>query len=216
MSRVADILKMPAHKRRRLRLGKRRGHYAIEEKRSFSKEELLAFLKSRMYRTRSALRDGRVAGEPRCYDYEKAFGTWTEAVKEAFDIKEKDKSKEAEYMIESVIKFKLWTYRKYIAARMYAPDVVRSYYAVRKEWGDYANLKWAARTLSMEKLLDDYLKLARRMGRIPSIPECKARGLDMTKAVNHFGSKKKMDECLEGKVDEKRKRGKRKTRRPVR
>ena len=199
MWKVDDIYNMPAQKRKRLRLGKSRGRYAVEGKRSFSRERLLEFLKEKGYKTRDALRAGRVKGEPNSFDYEKEFGSWQVAVNEAFGVRNETEEKRLRYMVKCVIKFDLWTWRSYQEARVEAPTVIPSMHEVKKLWGSYANMRWTARMSSFKKSLEDYLKLWRRLGRKPDMADCEKHGLNMDRPINHFGSKSEMDSFLEGK-----------------
>jgi len=184
MSRTDDILNLPAYRRRKLRLGKPRGKYNPKETRSFSEEELLSFLQERNYRTRKALRGGRKSGEPSGNDYDKAFGNWGEALKLAFPVKDRDvdEQERANYMAKAIAFHGLWTFRQYVAARKRGNGGVPSSYEKLGIWD----------------------------GVVPSIYELKKswgrNGLNMDKAIDHYGSKKKMDSLFMRKSNEKRKR----------
>ena len=202
---VDDILNMPIHKRKRLRLGRKRGRYVMEKRRSFSREELISFLKQNNYRTRDALRKGRSKGEPACSDYKKEFGSWGDAKREAFGQKVVTDKERAKFMMDAVIMHELWTWKKYQAARKEAlkrgmPDAIPSLYEVEKIWGSYLNLRQTARMASAEKTFESYLKLWRRLGRKPDMADCDRHRLNIKKAIDCFGSKKEMDSILEVRV----------------
>lgn len=222
MSSTEDIVNMPAYRRRRLRLGKLRGKYAKKETRSFSEEELLSFLRERRYRTRKALREGRKEGEPTDSHYQRVFGSWGEATRVAFGPEVSDTEAEkklAGYMAEAVSKLGLWTFEKYLAARREGLKGVPSYYermglwvglvpsahAVMKSWGSWSNLLYAAKGLNLKKELDECVILMRRLGRVPGMEDCKHHGINLSKALSHYGSKKKLDSVLKRMLDEERK-----------
>lgn len=213
MVRPDEIVNMPRWKRKKVRVGKRRGHYNIEAQRSFSREELLDYLRACPSRTRDGLRAHRKAAEPNDHDYIKEFGSWGEALAEAFGRKEVDEEAEDRAMVEAFVFHKLWTRKRWLQKRkeykLGIPNMepIPSEYAVRRSWGCFTNLKWVAVCEDMEQQLNEYLRMTRRMGRRPSVTECKKRGLDISGLIVHFGSKKKLDNFLEGKWYEKGKRG---------
>ena len=163
-----DILALPAEKRRKLKLGKKRRRYRKENRPRRSKGELVAFLRENDFRSSRQLEAGRKPGEPNTNDFRKEFGSWQNALDSAFtDLQEVRFT--PEYMAKSVLEFGLWTCLKYLAARAARPDVIPSMYRVKQQWGYFSNLKEFAVRMSIAETLNRYITLYRKLGRIPTM-----------------------------------------------
>lgn len=180
------------HARRRRRARKN----GTEGKRKFTRDELLAYVRSHNFRSVRKLEAGRKPGEPRAYDLIKEFGKWENAKTTAFGM-DINLAADAEYLPKSVLLFNLWTYRAYLAKRKMAPDVIPSMWQVRRKWGFYRNLVNAAIQISVKETMDAYKVLWRRYGRKPTIEEIREAGLYLDSAIKFYGSRKELDKAME-------------------
>jgi hypothetical protein len=198
MSRLDDIIKMPAARRRKLNLSKKtKKEYNKYPRKKRSREELIAYLRINEIRYSRKLEAVRQEGDPNVYDYRKEFGSWANATLAANGPPSPSIGRfDAEYMAKAVIEFDLWTQAKYRAARQRSPDIIPSINFVYKEWGKWSNLTAYAREVSMKKVLNSYMAFWRRLGRVPTIKECEEEVINLEKPIKHFGSKREMDKLL--------------------
>jgi len=103
---------------------------------------------------------------------------------------------DAAYMAKAVIEFDLWTRKAYHSSRMKRPDVLPSLHFVYREWGTFGQLTDYARRVSIRHVLDSYLAFWRRLGKAPTLAECREEGIALETPVKYFGSKREMDELL--------------------
>jgi hypothetical protein len=194
MKDIQRLLAMPDEQRRRLRLlrSSRRRKNRCELGLHFTRDELLEYLRRKNFRTRKQLRDGRQKGEPRDCDYIREFKKWKTAVVAALGRKETSPT-DASYFVKVVVQFNLWTKKRYLTARRREPDLVPSAYWLKKRWGNFGNLIACARQYDESVIIGDYLKLYRKLGRIPTDRECRANGVNIDKVVALSGSRKKFD-----------------------
>jgi len=162
-----------------------------------TREELLEYLRKKKFTTIPELESGRDSDDPDLWDYKKEFGTWGGAKNHAYgDGIDLQPDVSAEYMAKTVVEFGLWSYRKFCEARRNNPKVVPSTYLVFKKFGSWDNLKYLARRYSLKVTLEEYCKLARRLGRKPRWVDCRQAGLEIYDAAKFFGGKGVMDEYL--------------------
>lgn len=197
MSRLDDILGMPAEQRRKVDLRRKRGKYNRHPRRKRSREELVEFLRENDIRSVRKLSRVREDTEPNTYDYQKEFGSWTQAKLAAFGPPTPRIGKfDAAYMAKAIIEFDLWTRERYKEVRASNKEILPSLHVVLREWGTFTNLKNYARQVSLKKMLESYLSFWRRLGRAPTAKECDEEGINLEKPVEYFGSKREMDRIL--------------------
>lgn len=180
-------------KRWRTRRGARRPCKPRRAPRNFTKKELSEYLLRTGFRTREALREGRGKDDPSDEDYRNVFGSWTEAVKEIFNIKKVDRR----YIVQSVVEFELWKRDDYRRARIARPDIFPPESVVDKEFGGWNGLKEVAAAFSLKKTLQLYMTLKERLGRKPSTEDCRKEGLILDTAFKIYGGKRGLDRFIE-------------------
>ena len=191
------FIKLSAQQKKFCRRGyKGRGTY--EKRPERSREELLNYLREKQVRSSRDLISKRQPGEPAVYDYAKAFGSWRAAMETAFGKKIDILAAEItpDYLIKCVLGFNLWTYEQYVNARRLRPEVIPSFAQVRKLFGSYSNLKYYAQRNSLRDVLQKYLDLRDQLGRWPTRQQCRRAGLDISRPIEHFGSRRKMNDFL--------------------
>jgi hypothetical protein len=129
--------------------------------------------------------------DPVIYDYRKAFGSWASAVEAAFgrSIIGENPPADPAYLVKVVREFGLWTYGRYTCARKRRPDIVPSLRQIRRIFGTFGNLKHFAERESLKRTIQKYLELRLKLGAWPSARQCDEAGVDISKAVRHFGGK---------------------------
>ena len=197
MSRLDDIIKMPANKRRRLNLGRKKRDYNRHPRRVRSRDELIQYLKENNIRSSRGIESARQDGDPNLHDYRKEFGKWSQALLETYGPPPPSIGKfDARYMAKAVIEFDLWTRSSYHKTRMIRPDIIPSLHFVYREWGCFGNLIAYAKEVSMKQVLNSYLAYWRRLKRPPNLKECEAENINLETPMKHFGSKRAMDTLL--------------------
>jgi hypothetical protein len=199
MVKISDILAYSDEKRRGLRLKtkriQKRKPYVRIERPNRSQDELLEYFKDKGITTQKSLLEIRRGDDPLPYDYIKAFGSWGKAKEIVFGPKEVPPL-EAEYMVKCIIEFDLWTRPVYEEACRKRPDILPSIYRILKKWGRWSNLTELAYRSSFKKTLDSYLLLKKKLGRTPSVKDCKRAGVKLESVRTLFGSKTEMDRFL--------------------
>jgi hypothetical protein len=71
-----------------------------------------------------------------------------------------------------------------------------SYYSVTKEFGSWEIAKEMATMMSIRKTLQAYMELKNRLGRIPTLEECKMARILIDSAIEMYGSKKGLDDFV--------------------
>ena len=194
-----DIIGMTDAARRRMgvRTRRKRGKYKSEKRCRRSRDEMISYLRDNDFRTSRQLKDGRKDGEPNVYDYKREFGKWSVAIEASFGPPKKPGIEyDAEYVAKAVIEFGLWTSRRYREKHNQNPTIIPSLNQVRRRWGAFSNLTAYAKKHSMSVVLDEYLKLKRRFGRVPTKKECDYHGVDLESPIKFFGNKRLMDNFL--------------------
>lgn len=156
---------------------------------------MLKYLRDRRIRSRVVLERLRKPTDPNVDDFRRDFGSWREAVRLAFG-SEVAVDFDAEYMLKAVFELGLWSVARFREARKVDPVVVPSWRQVKKHWGTYRNLIECARRKNLKVLLEEYRKLIRRLGHIPSLEEIKAADMRMDEAIQFYGGKKQMDDFI--------------------
>lgn len=190
-----DILTMPDSQRLKVHFRKRRKRYHCEKRPKFTRDQLLAYLRTNNFRSSHQLMRGRKPGEPKEYEYRREFGTWKNAKLNAFGIP--PVPTDPVYIYKTVIEFNLWTGKAYLAARKKRPDIIPSIYFIYKHWGRFKRLTEFARRFSIRVLIESYWKLKRKLGRHPEMDECKAHGIHLEKAIEFFDGKRKMEKFVD-------------------
>jgi hypothetical protein len=129
------------------------------------------------------------------YDYVKEYGTWTQAMKTIWhDI---GPVFDRQYIVQAVVTFNLWTRDAYLKKRAERPDILPSVNVVYKEFGSWTIMKEIAAGISLKETLASYLELKKRLGRQPTMDDCRRAGLIMEKAIELYGGKKGLDKFVE-------------------
>lgn len=200
MLKAEEILQLPDHERRKLKLkkSKKSRRYNREHRPVRSREELISYLRTKDFRSSRVLTAGRHKGDPNVYDFIKEFGSWDQAKLEAFGPPPPSFNPEmdAEYMAKTVVEFELWTTQKYRAARKKNPGVIPSFHRVLQVWGRYSNLKVYCQRISAKKNIEIYRSFRRRLGRAPTAEECEKEGLDLAAARKIFGSLRRIEKFV--------------------
>ena len=85
---------------------------------------------------------------------------------------------------------------EYERKRAKFPDVLPSKHRLLAEWGRWSTVKECAKRHSVKLLISEYIKLSRRLGRKPTLADCREDGLVIDKAVEFYKSKKALDEMV--------------------
>ena len=197
MSDMIDkLLSLPASelkRRRRQRVSPRGYNRTVRPERT--RDELLEFLRENNYRSRSQLLAGRTGDDPTPYDYIKEFGSWGKAMHEVWYRYEPRFDKR--YVVQAVVEFGLWTRKAYLKARIDRPDILPSLHVIRREFGSWGIMKEIAAGLSLKETLASYAELKRKLGKKPTLSDCKRAGLILDKAMSLYGGKKGLDKFVE-------------------
>lgn len=183
-------------KRRQIRVGRRRmkRRSPREERRRLSRAELLDYLRRNHFQSRRKLQAGRRPGDPAVWDFVREFGKWSIALTEAFGKEAFAADFSAEYLVKVVAENNLWTVQLFLEGHRVRPDIVPSFYYVKKEFRRWKNLEHFAREYDIRRILSEYLRLKRKLGRIPTSQECKSKEIDCQRLVDLFGGKKNFHE----------------------
>ena len=204
-----DILKLPDEIRKTIRLDLRaKRKRGIRRRRpircpEFTRAELIDYVRRNNFRKVSQVFAASGNGNPTLWCFQKNFGTnfWSLVKQEAFSpdsirFKWHDDI-DAGYLMKLVLEFGLWTRDKYEKARLAHSDIVPPLNRIREKWGTFRRMKICARRYSIKIMLDEYLKLSRRLGRIPSVEDCKQNEVYIDKVIEFFEGKKYLDMFLQ-------------------
>ena len=198
MTRARRLMAMPKQARRRVRLARKPRKYVRKPRKAFNQDELLERLRELGARSWRTFESARIDGDPTVDDYRKEFGSWQNAKDAAFG---KDIIKvnqlDHEYICRTIIEFNLWTFRAYKKARARDPDIIPSMHRVLDEWGCWSNVKQLAREYSVKLVVSDYIKLWRRLGKKPSLSDCRDANVRIDEALRLYKKKRKLDEAVE-------------------
>jgi hypothetical protein len=181
--------------RKRLRLKKTFRHYKKQERQRLSREELLGYLRERKIRSCTVLEKTRKPTEPNTNDFRREFGSWTEAVQLALG-SEIAVDVDGDYVLKAVWELNLWSVVDFRRARKLDPVTIPSWRQVQKGWGTYNNLFECARRHNLKRLWEEYQKLIRQLGHMPSLEEIRNANLRMDDLIEFYGGKKKLDDFV--------------------
>jgi hypothetical protein len=191
---VDELLELPANKLKAWSSGRKgRGTYQRRTRPKFTKEQLAEYLKENNFRRRDELTRGRKEGDPTHHDYRKEYGSWRNAIEEIFNV---HIIADRIYVLKAIVEFNLWRVRDYKSIRKKRPDILPSYYSVTKEFGSWEIAKEMATMMSIRKTLQAYMELKNRLGRIPTLEECKMARILIDSAIEMYGSKKGLDDFV--------------------
>jgi len=190
------LISLPASELKRIRTlrGKSRGTYNRVPRRSYSRDELVIFIRENAFRSRSQLLNGRSQKDPAPYDYRKEFGSWSEAMSVIW--REERAPVDRRYIVQSVVEFGLWSVRVYEDARKKRPDVFPSVRIIRREFGSWGAFKEVAIASSLRETLRAYVGLKQKLGRRPTNEDCRKARVDLSRALELLGSKAEIDRFI--------------------
>ena len=170
-------------------------------RRDFSTEELADYLQDNEIRSTGDLKKIRVDDEPTVYDYQKHFGSWSEAIEFTYGVDAMESllaiELNHEYFIKVMLAFKIQRYEDYCNARNRRPDIVPSLRQARKLFGTFSALKQASKLYSMEASLDSLLELSEELGRIPKLSDCKKAGVRIDSLIKYFKTYKALKKFIQ-------------------
>lgn len=141
------------------------------------------------------------------------YGSWENFKKEIFGNFDIFKLNE-EQIIRLVAFYNIETLKMYKKIRKIDKNLP-GYYVVLKRFGGFRFLLRLARGVKIESIIERYIVLKEKLGRVPTITECNKSGVEYSRGVDIMGNEKKflsmvnlVEECvnqLEGKTNEKQK-----------
>lgn len=202
--RLKDVISLTAAQRKRLRSwGKVRKLGPRVERKAFSRDELLDYLKQGGIRSSRVLEQKRSSFDPTVFDYRKTFGSWRKAVEEAFGTNPLRPNIDTKYVLRAVPYFNAWTWRRYVEARKVHPDILPSVNFIRHEFGKFSEFIACARGLSLEQTMESYRAVWRKLGHRPTIEECRLQGVRIEFAIEFFRGKAGLDKLIGDTVETK-------------
>ena len=170
-----------------------------------NRDELLEFLRRNSLTSEAKLIGFRTSLDPTRYDYRREFGSWSKAKKEAFG-KQVYCEITAEYLLQTVMRYGLYTRDQYHAKHKAMPEVVPAVYHVYLKWGTFTKLKRAVREYDIYGTINKYYLLWRDFGRRPTGAETQHARIYLDEAIAKLGADT-VDNIVRGflKQDEKRK-----------
>jgi hypothetical protein len=196
--RLDEIIKLTPAQRRRLRLWGAKRTYRMERRKPLSRDELIDYLRRNSIRSSRVLEKLRKDGDPTLYDFRKEFKTWQEAEEVAFGKEPFKPEIDAEFVLKAAVLYDVWTYRAYREARKLHPEMFPSVAFVYRKFTGFKEFVVFARGFSLQRTVDDYRALWRKLGRRPLIEDCKTAGLLMDMPMKVFGSKAALDAHVDG------------------
>ena len=195
-----EFLALPRERRHEVKLQDRktrRGSY--EPRRSYTRDELVTFLREHKVVSSRDLQKKRQRGDPSVHHFIAAFENWNSAMEASFGprIPELQIDVTPKYLVQCVVQLGLWTYGKWIEAHRKSPRIVPSIAAVRREFGGkFTLLRRFAEQQSWKRPLTRYLKLREEFGRFPRVREAAEAAIDLKSLIRHWGGKRKLDAAL--------------------
>lgn len=193
---LQEILGLPDEERRKLKIRRIRRKVVRQVRRQTSPGEMLKILRDRSVRSSRKWMKVRFPSDPTIYDFRKEFGSWRKAVKLAFREVDSRIEMDAEYLVKLVIQFDLWTYDKYISVHKAQPEIVPSYEYLRKRWESYKSLVEFARRSALKSVVDRYFSLYRRLGKKPTMEQCRVDGVQLDEAIRLLGGRNNLNELI--------------------
>lgn len=161
------------------------------------KDKILEFLIKNEIHNKYQLKKKRGFGDPTCLAITLAFGTWDEAMAQAWQEKPglvlpPPWKNNPDYFIKCVLEFGLWTQKLYREAHAKYPDIIPSPSGVDiiKCWGSFSLLVVAARRTSMKEQMKEYIRLKWKLKRKPTAYECRKHDVCYDEAAKLFSSKR--------------------------
>jgi hypothetical protein len=187
---VEKLLRMDKSQRRTKKhfVRRRRSH---QKRKSFTRKELIDFLRDKGIRSAYKLKKLRCPCDPEVYDYVKEFGSWTNVkicvwgdltsvVAAPLD--------DPSYHIRVVREYGLYTAEAYRAARKRNPELIPSFKKIITQWGLFSNLREATLRSTVKGNLVVFLRLWEKLGKIPTVKDCKLEFVDLDEIASMFGS----------------------------
>ena len=198
---VEKLLTLLPSQRHLVRLKpRRRGRYRSRKREKLTEEALVSYLETNKIRKICDLKRLRAnnPNTPYLVDFISAFKSWKAAVEKAFgkDLFNQPPDNSPHYMITCCTHKKLWTQSQWMAARRRNPELIPSSRQVRRVWGGFGNMFFAAMKESPHKTFDDYLRLEQKLGHLPSVMDCRDAGLDLTALRRLLGNKWQLTDLL--------------------
>ena len=142
-----------------------------------------------------------VHGGPRRYTIETIFGKWSE-FRKCIDKSYKPRPRRwgkniKEYIIDIISMKGLSTERMYIELHKRDPEICPHFDSVKRHFGSWRvayNLALRSTASGMMRL---YMAKRREIGRWPTLAQCAALRIDLTKFIEIHGSKEDFDKFLE-------------------
>jgi hypothetical protein len=195
--RLKDFTNLPSHVRRNISLSVHKRKYVREKRKDYSSDELEDYLRRNNIHTIGQLDAFRKEGDPKVQDFRKAFdGKWSNAVRATFG-RPINAEPNLYYLLKCVWQRGLTTREKYLAARRKEPEVFPSMRGIKKEFKTFRDFQKCARAYDILRTTLECLKLRRRLGRNPTMPEYKQAGLIMEYAIESYDGIGKWNEYLE-------------------
>lgn len=203
---LQTLIRVPRSVRRKIErsVGATKKHRR-DDRKDFSEDELIDFLKRNGIRTQSQLESFRRDGDPKRQDYEKVFKRWGVAQTKAFGpplaiASVMDTVPTAEYMVQCFLRYNLTTRALYKKKQKELPDLVPSVYWVNRIFGSYRKFKAKACEKDIGLTLFRALRLRRKLGRYPSMRDYESEGINMDVMLKWFVTKKSWDRSLKDTV----------------
>jgi hypothetical protein len=202
---VKEIIDLPPEKRRQVNLGKKKRKFSKYNfpNKDYSREEIIEYVKDRGIKSRKDYFDNRDEGAPSIRKIYSEFGGWGEFRKEVWGDKRAEEEKiygkvpnDAEYIVNTIAQYELWSARKYEKARKEHPDIIPPSWYIKHHFGRWSLAVYLAKRISVEDLVDRYLELRMEKGRFATYTECKKEGLDLEPLYKIHGGKKQLDKFL--------------------
>ena len=198
--KIQDLLNLPTHelhsRNEWMRKGKPPERWAPRP--AFSAEFLLNYLRKNGIRYVKELREIATSeNDPILKDYHNIFGSWEKAVRQAYADIPMPSDYDRFYIIKCVVEFNLWTLRDYQDAYKRRPDIIPGLHMVEILFGKWSILSDLARAYSTKETIHAYMKLKEKFGgKVISKKNCAKHGIDLSKVLRIYGSKKKFDDLI--------------------
>ena len=195
---VKKLINASPEKVRDVNFKKKRKPYASAD--SYSEDELIEFLIRRSIRTMGQLKKAR-GRKPTVYIFRKIFGSWNNAIKAAFGEDSiniiGEPPSDLGYIIKLINDYNIKEVMEYIALRKKKPDIFPSSYHLYK-FGGFIKIKKISELYTVGDHLEEYAKLKRKLGRIPTPKECRKDHVAIDELVKYFETRRKLNDFIDG------------------
>ena len=207
---INKFLKIPYDKRGKVTLGKegyqKRYNKERRKTKSFSKEDVLAFLSKNYVFTKERLKhiNDIDIDTPSVYYVLKWFETWENMLEEVYGFHKKT-DKEDERILGLLVTFNIKSQREYQKRRNLEPRIFPSMHFVIKQFGSWQNLKRVSQGMIVNGIIERYIVLKIQKKRWPKKKECEAHGIEIERVLKHMSQDdlKELISILEVKVKQK-------------